>query len=274
MEANEFEQLIGEAETRLDRLRALFEQYFQGIERLEPAVLRKDFERRLELLRKQKPRNTALRFRLQTLQQRYNTLTTYWTRVSRQIEEGGRPGRRLRTRTGSVTGSAAGSSPDTVRAPPDEFVSVSQEIDLREIEAALRDYRPPEDHDTLPPASDTEEMPALDSTAAPTISSTMRPERRDSIHSRRTSPRPEATRRVEAGGGGTELSPTRLRQLYAEYADARRQAGQSMEAVSFDLMVRRVEATLPAVRAKNPGKAIDFEVVVRDGRVGLKPKLQ
>ncbi len=88
MDVREFEQQLHEAETRLERLKALYEQWFQGMERLEPVVPRKDVERRLQVLRKNVPRNTSLRFRFQQLAQRYSTYSVYWGRVARQIEEG------------------------------------------------------------------------------------------------------------------------------------------------------------------------------------------
>lgn len=88
MEANEFDQELAEFELRLERLRALYEQYFLGIERIEPGVARKDVDRRCYQLRRVKLRNTAKRFKLQTLIQRYNTLQQYWAKVCRQIENG------------------------------------------------------------------------------------------------------------------------------------------------------------------------------------------
>lgn len=88
MEYGEIEQLVGELETRLDRLRALYEQYFMGIERLEPLIPKKDVERRVQALRRVQIRNTALRFRFQMIVQRYNTFQSYWIRTCREIENG------------------------------------------------------------------------------------------------------------------------------------------------------------------------------------------
>lgn len=88
MTPEEIEKQLEELETRLDRLRALYEQYFLGIERTEPFVQKKDVERRFQQLRAVQIRNTALRFRFQTLVQRYTTYLTYWQRITRQIEEG------------------------------------------------------------------------------------------------------------------------------------------------------------------------------------------
>ncbi|MBV9947904.1 MAG: hypothetical protein JOZ69_13705, partial [Myxococcales bacterium] len=88
MEQADIERLIGELEVAVDRLRSLYEQYFMGIERIEPTVVRKDVDRRIQVLRKEPFRNTALRFRFQMLLQRYNTYQTHWQRICRDIENG------------------------------------------------------------------------------------------------------------------------------------------------------------------------------------------
>jgi hypothetical protein len=81
-------QLIGELEERVERLRALYDQYFMGIERLEPLTLRKEVDRRLWALRREQIRNTGMRFKLETTIQRYNTYQQYWQRIVREIENG------------------------------------------------------------------------------------------------------------------------------------------------------------------------------------------
>ena len=88
MEQAELEKLIEELESRVDRLRSLYEQYFVGIEKIEPGVARKDVDRRIYVLRKEQIRNTALRFRFQMVIQRYNTYQTHWQRICREIENG------------------------------------------------------------------------------------------------------------------------------------------------------------------------------------------
>jgi hypothetical protein len=88
VETAELDVALEELETRLERLRALYEQYFMGIERVEPAIPRKDVDRRIYVLRREKIRNTAKRFKLQTIIQRYNTFQQYWQRICREIENG------------------------------------------------------------------------------------------------------------------------------------------------------------------------------------------
>jgi hypothetical protein len=88
VEQSDIERLVGELEIAVDRLRSLYDQYFMGIEKLEPTVPRKDVDRRIYALRKEQIRNTAQRFRFQMLLQRYNTYQTHWQRICRDIENG------------------------------------------------------------------------------------------------------------------------------------------------------------------------------------------
>jgi hypothetical protein len=88
MEAAEIEKELAELETKAEHLRALYEQYFMGYERLEPLVHRRDVERRVRALRREQLRNTAQRFKFNTLVQRLNTMQQYWSRVVREIENG------------------------------------------------------------------------------------------------------------------------------------------------------------------------------------------
>lgn len=88
MNPREVEAAITDIELQIDRLRALYEQYFIGVEKLEPKIPRKTLERKLQVVRRERINNTAVRFRFQQVVQRWNTMQTYWRRVARQIEEG------------------------------------------------------------------------------------------------------------------------------------------------------------------------------------------
>jgi hypothetical protein len=88
LEASQVEAWIGDLEIRLERLRALYDQYFMGIEKLEPTVARTEVDKRIDAIRREPIRNTALKFRFQTLVARYQTYQQLWGRICRQIEEG------------------------------------------------------------------------------------------------------------------------------------------------------------------------------------------
>ena len=88
MDANESQQVIEDLEPKVERLKALYQQYFMGIEKIPPSVLRKDVERTIWRLRRERLQNTRLRFKFQQIIQRYNTYSQYWARIMREIEKG------------------------------------------------------------------------------------------------------------------------------------------------------------------------------------------
>ena len=88
MEPTELEKNLSALEEKIERVRALYEQYFVGVEKLEPQIPRKDVDRLLLQMRKEQIRNTALRFKFQMLVQRFNTLQQHWGRTMREIENG------------------------------------------------------------------------------------------------------------------------------------------------------------------------------------------
>ena len=80
---------IDRLDEELKKLRVAYEKYFAGVERIEPLRERDAFKKALRRAMTEEPtRNTALRFRLQTLQASLITYESYWNRVARKIEEG------------------------------------------------------------------------------------------------------------------------------------------------------------------------------------------
>ena len=88
MEANEVQKAIEDLEPQVERLKALYEQYFMGIEKLPPAVLQKSIERVIWELRRVRFQSSRQRFKFQQIIQRYNTYGQHWARILRQIEHG------------------------------------------------------------------------------------------------------------------------------------------------------------------------------------------
>ena len=88
MNQKQFQVMLKETEVRLRRLQNLYDLFFQGLERLEPQMQLKDVQSRLNTMRHDQPRNTAMRFKFTQLQQRLITYNTRWKRITKQIEEG------------------------------------------------------------------------------------------------------------------------------------------------------------------------------------------
>ncbi|WP_428265231.1 MXAN_5187 C-terminal domain-containing protein [Haliangium sp.] len=84
----ELTDLLDALEKLLERTKVLYEQYFMGIQKMAPSQLHRDVERRIRELTQEQIRNTALRFRLTTLTQKFGSYNTYWKRTMRAIEQG------------------------------------------------------------------------------------------------------------------------------------------------------------------------------------------
>ena len=82
------EEALDEVQKLVDRVKVLYEQYFLGIQKQAPAHLHNDAERRIRELTQMNIRNTALRYRFATIQQKYGAYNSYWKRTLREIEAG------------------------------------------------------------------------------------------------------------------------------------------------------------------------------------------
>ena len=85
---SELSEMLDALDALIDRTKVMYEQYFMGIQKVAPGQLHRDVERKLRELMQQQIRNTALRFRLATLSQKFGSYNTYWRRTMREIESG------------------------------------------------------------------------------------------------------------------------------------------------------------------------------------------
>ena len=82
------EELLNDLETAIDRLKAMYEQYFLGIAKTAPAFLHNDVERQIRDLTQANIRQTRLRYKFVTLNQKFGSYNAYWRRTLREIEGG------------------------------------------------------------------------------------------------------------------------------------------------------------------------------------------
>ncbi|MCX5744074.1 MAG: hypothetical protein NT062_16415, partial [Proteobacteria bacterium] len=82
------EESLEELDKTLDRLKALYEQYFLGTQKQAPSHIHADVERKIRDLAQLNIRNTAARYRFNMLQQKFGSYNAYWRRTTRQIENG------------------------------------------------------------------------------------------------------------------------------------------------------------------------------------------
>ena len=286
MTPKEFEITLADAEVQLSRLKHLYEQWFQGIERIEPQIARKQLERTMQLLRKELPRNTALRFRFQTLIQRYTTLQTYWRRIGRQIEEGTYRRDLLRARRRRDAARAEREAQRNRRSSSPLELDPNQDLNLDQLIEQASD-RMDELLKAPTPGPNTKSLALDESNAAPaprpaeptpeaqTPAATFgKPKSRRPQPSRPRSnpavtpvrkPAPSITARAKGPGDA------RMRQIYESYVEAKRQNNERTDRIDYETVAKSLKKMVPKLDRKHKGKRIDFKVIVQDGKVGIKP---
>jgi hypothetical protein len=270
--------MVGDLETAVDRLRSLYEQYFMGFEKTEPQVPRKDVDRKIHVLRKEHFRNTALRFRFQMILQRYNTYQTHWQRILREIENGTykrhvlraerrfadspvarRPSVRPEPLPRAVAQTAL---PQPGAALPRDLAAELAELD-RDFDATP--VAPPV---TRPQPGPPPPPPAAGRSPAPPRPS---PPLRAPLPPPRAQPQPPAAPAPAKPPEG--LPEERVRQIYAQYVDAKRRQNESTAAITYEGVAKSLRDSSSKLEQKH-GKKVDFEVTIKDGKTILKPVLK
>ena len=84
----EVSQEVDSVEAQLHALRGQYEQYFLGMEKRPPTKAHEQFRKRLATLRTVPSRNSALSFRIQSLQASAATYERLWTKTLQEMEDG------------------------------------------------------------------------------------------------------------------------------------------------------------------------------------------
>ena len=322
MDLKQFDVLLHDTEVKLKRLKALYDQWFQGIERLEPLVARKDLDRTFVLLAKERPRNTAARFKLTQLKARYSTYVIYWQRIARQMEEGtyARDLRRARRRRGSSNKASDEHVDVEVKEyeldldsaelfPEDEISSVLEALATRQspptpatppTRRVFSAFSPMATGRASQRPASTDELPAEDTqpnatnpyanqgvvasfgkpkNAPPPENVSKRPTPREPMRPSGARPKPPSPPQASprpAPQAPRPASPRKdnMERLYEDYLAARRRNNEPVDNVQKEKLAESVAKMRSKLSSKHAGKTIDFEVVVLNGRVGLKPKIE
>jgi len=224
---------LEEIERKLDRLRVLYENFFVGVDRTPPNVPRRELNRLILELQQVAIPNATLRFRFQTLQQRWVLLTTYWNRTFREIESGTyrrdlvKAHRHLAARGGAISEEEAlrlGIPASRVKS----FVS-------RQNKQAA--------------AAPTEATPAPAPTAAPAA-------------------QPRAAARAEELVPG--LAGGEMEDFYKRFVKAHTETAGAPPKASLEQMRAKLQQDLPRIMAMEGCLRVRLDVAVEGGKVRLR----
>lgn len=79
---------LKQLEKDLEELRVNYEQYFAGINKIQPIPEHDRYKKALLNFQVAELKSTSMKFRFTNLKARYNQLNTLWEKICRQIEEG------------------------------------------------------------------------------------------------------------------------------------------------------------------------------------------
>ncbi len=248
-----------ELERGMDELRARYELYFLGIERVEPvrdrALLKQEVNRLLTTF----TRNAGLRFRVQALHARFISYERLWLRNSRAREDGTygrdlfkarRRGRGAARKPSPAAGPATSAGPPLADAPPPAESAPAQaaapaDAGGRAAAAGTASAAP------QPSAPDRSPAPAGGATPGP------------------VRPAPAAPPRAASPAPPRSEDP-QLRALYDAYVSAKKRCNEDVSRLSYEAVARTVAQQTPQLRERLKAKEIDFKVVIQDGRAVLK----
>lgn len=303
MDHNEAEKIVEDLAPRIERLKALYEQYFMGIEKLEPGILRKDVERTIWTMRRTRVQNTRLRFKFQQLVQRYNTYQQYWKRIMRQIEAGTYKRHVLRAAKTVGRDAALQAGGTKAQALVREMDDLDTPTPPRGVEAA-RTWQIDEDDQPTPPSMrvssvDDQPTPPRGMPVARPGDGQPPPPRPGPPPPSGRRPLPPPRRRDDAAGGHAvdpnivpasaqheaprpvRPPPKRVsaheqatRSLYQQYVAAKRTAGESTAGVTYERLARSLQKQTDKLRQQHAGKNINYEVVTKNGKTLIRPVIK
>ena len=242
---------LEEMERKIDRLRSMYETFFSGIERRAPEAPRRELNRLVLETQQLQINNAALRFRFQSLSQRWTLMTTYWNRTLREMEAGtyrkdiARVSRRLAQKGEPLTEAEA----IALGIPASRARALVARQAAATANAPAAASREPAAAGAQPDADGSPPGPARSSPTLPSSSSAAR-----------AAPPPAIP----------GMSEEDLAALHRRYGELARDTGRP--APSLDRLRAQLTRHVPEVMAQLGTSEVTFDVAVKDGRVVLRPK--
>jgi hypothetical protein len=251
------EARLVEMEQKTERLRSMYESFFMGMVRVPPDTARHEMNRMMLEMQQVPIANSSMRFRFQSLSQKWVMQITYWNRTMREIEAGtfqrdvARTQRHLAQRGGMITEAEAlalGIPKSRVKA----FVARQQR--------------------SAGSKSPSGERPASSSPVAPAQVPSVTPAKHAGPPPipafARRSPSPDSA--VPAAAPLAGLADRDFEDAYQRYMEAHRKLGIEAQAVSKEKLRQRLDKQLPKILETQKCQSVQLEVAVEAGKVRLR----
>ncbi|MFY0583280.1 MXAN_5187 C-terminal domain-containing protein [Cystobacter fuscus] len=275
-------------EEEIAALKVAYEHYFLGTERVPPTRQYEDLKKRVMRLKGSFVRNTSAKFRVQSIHGKFVTYERLWQRTMQEIENGTykrdvvkarrriekKPGDRPRTH-GSLE--LPDDELDSLDGPSQPVRGVPSVAPLVPSVAPLVPSVAPVAPAVKPLVPSVAPLvpsvaPLVPSVAPvapavkPLVPSVAPVTARPAAPPRAAAP----AARPAAASGSSDLSDARLKSVYDAYVAAKRNNKEDTSKMSYDSVAASLRKQVPELMKQHKASAVEFKVVIKDGKAVLK----
>ena len=279
-------------EADLAALKVTYEQYFLGMERTPPTRTYEELKKRVERLKNSFVRNTGAKFRVQAVAAKFVSYERLWQRTLQEIENGTYKRDMFKAKRKAQT------APDKARSSQNKVVDLTEEADFEVVEESSSKAKGavPSVAPMVPPVPSVEPVPfrgvvpsvaPLVPPVAPVSGTPARGTGLPSIaplvppvapaiapvaaRPPGTGPRPAVPAvRPPSAGSASDLSDDKLKTVYDAYVAAKRRNKEDTSKMSYDNIAASLRKQVPELMKQHGAKAVEFKVVIKDGKAVLK----
>ncbi len=288
---------LTELEGELAELRAAYEQYFMGNERLPPLKKHDAFKKTYQRLKSSSVRQTAVKFRLESIGQKLLTFERLWDRTLKEIENGTYKRDLLKMKRRQQVVSKRPATSDAFDIDEDlDLSDLDAEDDLSSAiaaaEKAVETKKAPPVAPVTPaiapvtpgggvrasvPGLGAVTNPFAAKPAAATPAANAGPPKitSGSFPAFRPATATTPAKPVAATMGGNArpdggLSEQKIKAIYDAYVTAKKRCGEDTRAVTFDAVASSLKKQVPELMRTHNAKSVEFKVVIKDGKAVLR----
>jgi hypothetical protein len=270
-----------ELEADLAELRAAYELYFQGVDRLPPLKRHDAYKRAYAKLKSTQIRQTAAKFRIETIGQKLLTYERLWDRTIKEIENGSYKRDLAKLKRKEYR-------PPQKQATADPDFHIDEDLDVSDLDEGAPDLSSalaaaaapsPKPQPAVPSVAKPQAVPVAAVPApapvpvAPPAAVAAKPAAPKLVAAppqpvaavnKSVAPRPPAAT-PDAG-----LSDTKIKAIYDAYVMAKKRCGEDTRAVTLDSVSSSLKKQVPVLMKAHNAKSVEFKVVIKDGKAVLR----
>lgn len=286
-------------EAEIAELRAAYDQYFLGIERRPPNLQHQALKKKLLKVKGAFVRQTAIKFRINMVQQKFASYERLWLRTLQEIENGTYKRDLFKAKLHKKEREAPKKAAHEVTETAESLEDVLSEVEIVPPEPIVARPAAPAIAPVAaaPKAGAPKLAPAVPGVApvakpgtpatpiAPAKPGTPVPAARPVTGATPVAAKPgtppvaarpvagatpAAARPPTPGGGNPPLSEQKLRAVYDAYVTAKKRCQEDTSKLSYEQVAANLRKQVPELMKKSGAASVEFKIVIKDGKAVLR----